>query len=296
MRIAIIAEVFIPKVDGVVRRTLNLISQLQSFGDEIRVYCPESDRPRVSPVPLVEFPSFACPAYPEYLIGRPDARLLEDLRSFQPDVIHVLNPLAFGFQCCELIVQSGITTPLVFSFHTLYAEFVKTYPFLWALAQPIWWLTRHYHNHANLNLTVSPIMAQDLKDRGFFNVELWPPAVDSALFNPGRRNWEMRCRLTGNHPEQPLVITVSRLAPEKNVGFLADVMRQIPEACLAIVGEGPQRIELERRFSPLRTHFVGYLHGAELAQAYASSDAFVFASETETMGNVILEAQSSGCR
>ncbi len=294
MKIAVIAEVYIPKVDGVVRRTMNLISHLQQFGDEIRVYCPEADAPRKSPVQVIEFQGFPCPSYPEYMIGRPDERLVEDLKAFRPDIIHVLNPLAFGFQCCDLIIRSGIDVPLVFSFHTLYAEFVKTYPLLWILSKPLWWLTRHYHNKADLNLTVSEVMADELRDREFHNVALWPPAVDSEAFSPHRRNWDMRCRLSGNHPEQPLVLTVSRLAPEKNVAFLADVMRQIPEACLAIVGEGPQRAELERRFSPVRTHFVGYLHGVDLAKAYASADVFIYASETETMGNVILEAQASG--
>src|SRR5262249_7488335 len=77
--------------------------------------------------------------------------------------------------------------------------------------------------------------------------------------------------------------------------FLADVLDRLPDACLAVVGDGPQRGDLERRFAGKRAHFVGYLKGVELAQAYASSDAFVYASETETMGNVVLEAMATGC-
>jgi glycosyltransferase involved in cell wall biosynthesis len=92
-----------------------------------------------------------------------------------------------------------------------------------------------------------------------------------------------------------LLLTVSRLAPEKNVGFLADVLAQVPGARLAVVGDGPQRAELERRFTGGNTHFLGYLRGEELAAAYASADAFVYASETETLGNVILEAMACGC-
>jgi glycosyltransferase involved in cell wall biosynthesis len=91
------------------------------------------------------------------------------------------------------------------------------------------------------------------------------------------------------------LLTVSRLAPEKNVGFLADVLKEFPDACLAVVGDGPQRAELERRFNGGNAHFLGYLRGKELAAAYASADAFVYASETETMGNVVLEAMASGC-
>lgn len=104
----------------------------------------------------------------------------------------------------------------------------------------------------------------------------------------------MRRRLSGNHPEEPLLLTVSRLASEKNVSFLAEVLQRVPEARLAIVGGGPQRDELERRFARHKAHFIGYLKGEDLAAAYASADAFVYASETETMGNVILEAMASG--
>ncbi len=153
---------------------------------------------------------------------------------------------------------------------------------------------REYHNRADVNLTVSGIMQQDLIDRGFRRVELWPPAVDSDLFHPGRRSAAMRERLSGGRPERPLLLTVSRLAPEKNVGFLADVLREQPGSCLAIVGDGPDRPALERRFAGLDARFIGYLKGEELAAAYASADGFVYASETETMGNVVLEAMAAG--
>ena len=118
--------------------------------------------------------------------------------------------------------------------------------------------------------------------------------MDCVLFDPHRSNMEMRKRLSDGEPERPLLLTVSRLAPEKNVAFLADVIRQIPEARLAVVGDGPERVLLERRFAGTKTRFFGYMKGEELATAYASADAFVYASETETMGNVVLEAMASG--
>ena len=294
MRIAIICEVYLPKIDGVVGRTLNLIQQLRNNGDEVIVVCPQVSQPRNSPVPLIEFPGFPCASYPEYVIGRPDQRFIRELKTFRPDVVHFLNPFAFGFQCCDLLSRSDLRVPVLFSFHTLYGEFVKQYPGLRPLSRVLWWLTRSYHNTADQNLTVSSVMADDLRSRGFARVALWPPAVDSALYSPDRRNSAMRRRLCGSHPESPLLLTVSRLACEKNVSFLTEVLRRIPEATLAIVGDGPQRAQLERRFAKYRTQFVGYLRGEELAAAYASADAFVYASETETMGNVILEAMASG--
>jgi glycosyltransferase involved in cell wall biosynthesis len=295
MRIAILTEVFLPKVDGVVNRTVNHVRHLTSLGDEVMVFCPQVEGCTATPVPVVHFPSFAFPLYPEYHVGLPDRRLVEAVEKFAPDVIHYINPFAFGFRCYDVLHKAGIRTPSVFSFHTLYGEFVKQYKALKPLSALLWWMTREYHNCADVNMTVSSIMQEELVQRGFRRVELWPPAVDGELFHPTRRSDAMRARLSNGRPERPLLLTVSRLAPEKNVGFLADVLREIPDATLAIVGDGPYRAELERRFSDVSAHFVGYLKGQELAAAYASADGFIYASETETMGNVILEAMASGC-
>ena len=295
MRIAIIAEVYLPKVDGVVNRTMNLIRQLVRNDDDVLVVCPRAEGSKASPVPIVECRSFPFLLYPEYRIALPDKQLVKELDHFAPDVVHYVNPFAFGFRCYDLLHRSGFRTPSVFSFHTLYGEFVKQYKLLKPLSLLLWWLMREYHNRADLNLTVSRIMQEELSARGFQRVEYWPPAVDGRLFHPSRKTSEMRARLTRGQVDKQLLLTVSRLAPEKNVGFLADVLDHFPNVCLAVVGDGPQRTELERRFAGRNAHFIGYLKGAELAEAYASADAFVYASETETMGNVILEAMACGC-
>jgi glycosyltransferase involved in cell wall biosynthesis len=295
MRIAIIAEVFLPKIDGVVNRTLNLIRQLIRFGDDLLVICPRDEGRSQCPVPVRDVPSFSFPLYPEYRIGLPDRSLARAINEFRPDVIHYVNPFAFGFRCDDVLRKARVRTPRVLSFHSLYGEFVKQYKGLGPLSKLLWWLMREYHNRADVNLTVSGAMQQELTRRGFKGVELWPPAVDTELFHRGRRSTAMRARLSNGWPDRPLLLTVSRLAPEKNVGFLAEVLPQVHGACLGIVGDGPQRAALERRFTGTNTHFIGYLKGEELASAYASADVFVYASETETMGNVILEAMAAGC-
>jgi glycosyltransferase involved in cell wall biosynthesis len=295
MRIAIIAEVFLPKIDGVVNRTLNLIRNLKRSGDDVLVVCPRAPGCAECAVPVVDVPSFSFPLYPEYRIGLPDRQLAAALGRFAPDVLHYVNPFAFGFQCHDVLHKACVRTPCVFSFHTLYGEFVKQYRVLKPLSTLLWWMMREYHNRADVNLTVSSIAQSDLARRGFQRVELWPPAVDSDLFHPARRSAAMRSRLSNGRPHRPLLLTVSRLAPEKNVGFLADLLHEVPGASLAIVGDGPHRSALERRFDGADARFIGYLKGEELAAAYASADAFVYASETETMGNVVLEAMAAGC-
>jgi len=295
MRVAIISEVFLPKVDGVVNRTLNLIRELPRLGDDLMIVCPRAPGCTDCAVPVVDVASFSFVLYPEYRIGLPDREMADAIARFAPDVIHYVNPFAFGFRCHDALDKAGLRTPSVFSFHTLYGEFVKDYKSLKPLSALLWWLMREYHNRADVNLTVSSIMQDDLARRGFRRVELWPPAVNTELFHPSTRSDAMRARLSNGHPDRPLLLTVSRLAPEKNVGFLADVLRQLPEAQLAVIGDGPQRAALERRFEGLDAHFIGYLKGKDLASAYASADAFVYASETETMGNVVLEAMACGC-
>lgn len=295
MRVAIISEVFLPKVDGVVNRTLNLIRELPGLGDELMIVCPRAPGCTDCAVPVVDVPSFSFVLYPEYRIGLPGKEMADVVARFAPDVIHYVNPFAFGFRCHDVLARAGLRTPSVFSFHTLYGEFVKDYKALKPLSALLWWLTRQYHNRADVNLTVSSIMQEELADRGFRRVELWPPAVNTELFHPSSRSDAMRARLSNGRPDRPLLLTVSRLAPEKNVGFLADVLRQLPGVQLAVVGDGPHRLALEHRFAGLDAHFVGYLKGKDLASAYASADAFVYASETETMGNVVLEAMACGC-
>ncbi len=192
MRVAIITEVFLPEIDGVVNRTLNLIQQLRQAGDEVMIVCPQVQGCTNCSVSVVSLPSFPFPMYPEYRVGLPDKSLAHALKDFSPQVIHYLNPFAFGFRCHDLLRRAGDRTPTVFSFHTLYGEFVKRYKGLKPLSTFLWWLTREYHNRADLNLTVSPAMQQELVQRGFHRVELWPPAVDSELFHPGRGGAAMR--------------------------------------------------------------------------------------------------------
>lgn len=105
----------------------------------------------------------------------------------------------------------------------------------------------------------------------------------------------MRSRLSQGHPEDPLLLYVGRVSAEKQIDQIKPVLEAIPQARLAIVGDGPNRETLEAHFAGTNTNFVGYLQGLELASAFASADAFVFPSRTETLGLVLLEAMAAGC-
>jgi glycosyltransferase involved in cell wall biosynthesis len=138
-------------------------------------------------------------------------------------------------------------------------------------------------------------MIEQLREHGILHLDLWQRGVDTETFHPSLVSQEMRSRLSQGHPESPILLYVGRLSAEKEIERIKPVLEAIPNARLALVGDGPHRSALEKHFAGTPTHFVGYLTGKELGAAFASSDAFVFPSRTETLGLVLLEAMAAGC-
>jgi glycosyltransferase involved in cell wall biosynthesis len=158
----------------------------------------------------------------------------------------------------------------------------------------IWPLIRGVHKLAALNLAPARFTRDELRSHGVEPVDLWRGGVDTELFTPAHRSFDMRARLADGRPEGPILLYAGRLSPEKNLGVLADVLDALPEARLAFVGDGPARGDLERQFATRNATFLGFLRGEELARAFASADCFVMPSKTETLGFVVLEAMASG--
>ena len=125
-------------------------------------------------------------------------------------------------------------------------------------------------------------MVKELESHGIKNVDLWQRGVDTEMFQPNLASKQMRSRLSEGNPESPLLLYVGRVSAEKQIDQIKPVLEAIPEARLAIVGDGPNREALETHFAGTNTNFVGYLQGLELASAFASADAFVFPSVSYT--------------
>jgi glycosyltransferase involved in cell wall biosynthesis len=138
-------------------------------------------------------------------------------------------------------------------------------------------------------------MVEELGKHGIERLALWQRGVDIETFQPSRISSEMRDRLTQGHPEDPLLLYVGRLSAEKAIHEIKPILQTIPNARLALVGDGPYRAELERLFAGTNTYFAGYMQGQTLGAAFASADAFIFPSRTETLGLVLLEAMAAGC-
>ena len=293
MKIAFFTETFLPKVDGIVTRLTKTVQHLVAAGDEVLIFCPEGAPETYGGARVVGVPAMPLPLYPELKLALPRPAVSEALDRFAPDVVHVVNPAVLGLGGIWLAKSRGY--PLVASYHTHLPKYLEHYGM--GMLEPLLWeLLKAAHNQALLNLCTSTAMVEELAGKGIQNTALWQRGVDTELFTPQLANKEMRQRLHGNHDDTGhLLLYIGRLSAEKQIERIRPVLEAMPQTRLALVGDGPYRQQLERIFEGTATTFVGYLAGEELASAYASGDAFLFPSSTETLGLVLLESMAAGC-
>ncbi|MBD1845366.1 glycosyltransferase family 1 protein [Cyanobacteria bacterium FACHB-63] len=292
MRIALFTETFLPKVDGIVTRLKHTVDHLQRQGNEVLIFSPDGGLTEYKGAKIYGVSGFPLPLYPELKLALPRPAIGDQLSCFKPDLIHIVNPAVLGL--AGLFYSKFLNVPLIASYHTHLPEYLHHYG-LGALEGLLWELLKAGHNQAEINLCTSTAMMQALTEHGIERVNLWQRGVDTETFQPHLASLEMRSRLSQGHPEAPLLLYVGRLSAEKEVDRIKPVLESIPNARLALVGDGPNRQALEKHFASTNTNFVGYLAGQELASAFASADAFVFPSRTETLGLVLLEAMAAGC-
>ncbi|MCU0550207.1 MAG: glycosyltransferase family 1 protein [Leptolyngbya sp. Prado105] len=292
MRIALFTETFLPKVDGIVTRLKHTVDHLQRQGNEVLVFSPNGGLTEYKGARIHGVSGVPLPLYPELKLAFPRPSIADELTRFKPDLIHIVNPAVLGL--AGLFYSKFHNVPLVASYHTHLPEYLHHYG-LGALEGVLWEMLKAGHNQAEINLCTSTAMMQALSEHGIERVRLWQRGVDTETFQPHLASLEMRSRLSQGHPEAPLLLYVGRLSAEKEIDRIKPVLESIPNARLALVGDGPNRQVLEKYFTGTHTNFVGYLAGQELASAFASSDAFVFPSRTETLGLVLLEAMAAGC-
>ena len=293
MKIAFFTETFLPKVDGIVTRLTRTVEQLVAAGDQVMVFCPEGAPSHFAGAEIVGVPAVPLPLYPELKLALPRPAVSDALDQFQPDLVHVVNPAVLGLGGIWLAKTREL--PLVASYHTHLPKYLEHYGM--GMLEPLLWeLLKAAHNQAQLNLCTSSAMVEELSERGIQHTALWQRGVDTELFRPDRAKPELRQRLLGGHSDSDaLLLYVGRLSAEKQIDRIRPVRDAMPQARLALVGDGPHRQQLEKVFAGSATTFVGYLGGEELAGAYASADAFLFPSSTETLGLVLLEAMAAGC-
>lgn len=294
MRVTLVTETYFPQVNGVSRTLGQLVRVLEQSGDTVQLIHPDYGEPaRGEEHHLVR--STNLPFYRElYLPLPPFGDACRAIDAFQPDLVHIATEATLGLTALRHVRRRGI--PTVSSFHTNFDQYTAHYRMGWA-SGAIWRYLRWFHNRTLETYVPSRATIAELEARGFERLTLWPRGVDGQLFRPDRPGRAQVRTALGLEPDDVVIGHVSRIAAEKNVGYLGEALAQVVEARpnvrLLVVGDGPARPALERRLGPA-ARFVGYRSGDDLADHYAAADLFAFASLTETFGNVILEAMASG--
>lgn len=294
LRLAIFSGVYDYIVDGVALTLNRLVEQLERDGVEVLVFAPTANHSAIDYAgTLVSVPSIPMPGRREYRasvgLGRSAKKRLD---AFQPTLFHIAAPDILGWRAMSLARQHNI--PVLASYHTRYETYFDYYGAGFALSLASKYL-RSFYSRADRVCAPTQLMAEDIEKAGYGrDIVVWGRGVDSDQFAPTKRSTKWRREL-GIGSEEIVVLFVSRLVREKNLGVLVDVLCGLKARGLTfravVVGDGPERTALEARLPD--AVFTGFLGGDDLAQAYASSDIFFFASLTETFGNVTLEAMAS---
>ncbi|HLI09717.1 MAG TPA: glycosyltransferase family 1 protein [Ktedonobacteraceae bacterium] len=296
MRIAIVTENFLPKLDGVTRTLAMLLEYLHARGHQALLLGPESGMEEYAGAEVVGTAGVPLPFYPELRFNFFRPLFVRRLREFNPDVVHLVDPVVLG--AAGLVAARLLGKPLVSSYHTNLALYCQHFGFA-PFSEPMWQYNRLIHNHCDLTYCPSPSTARMLEAQGFEHVRIWPRGVDTTLFYPAQRSETLRSSWLQER-EQPqdqvVLLYVGRVSWEKNLRLLIQAYQELDHRrChLVIVGDGPAASEMRQELTGLPVTFTGYLSGEPLAEAYASADIFAFPSRTETFGQVVLEAMASG--
>ena len=297
MRVAIITETFLPKVDGIVKVTCLLLDHLSRRGIDAMVIAPSyGENARYNDTPIKSLPSMSFPLYPEARLGFATFSLYRDLSTFNPDVAHLFHPMMTGIPTMAML--KWMEVPTVTSFHLDYARIANQFKvgaIDLGFTQPlIDEITKNVFNWADYSLAPSKLIKLQMRRLGIENVGLWRRGVDANTFNPDFYSDAMRHEMSDGHTDDTLLIYVGRLSDEKQIDHVRPVLEQVPNTRLIVVGDGPARPYLEAYFKGLPVKFMGYMSGERLSQAYASADIFVFPSRLETFGLVVVEAMAAG--
>ena len=291
MKVALVAESFLPHQSGVTHTLLRIIDHLAERGDEAMVIAPESSGSegpsRYGIASITRLPAMGWPGYSGVRVALSGVgKMSRTLEEYGPDVVHLASPFTLGWTAVR--AANELDLPCVAVYQTEIPSYADKYRVGWS-EQILWNRVLNIHERAELNLVPSTYALRQLELLGVPRLRIWPRGVDTDRFSPARRDGALR-QAWAPHGEV-VVGYVGRLAAEKRVEDLVAVA-QIPGVSLVVVGDGPERARLESLLP--QGHFTGQLGGDELANAFATFDIFVAPGELETFGQTLQEALASG--
>jgi glycosyltransferase involved in cell wall biosynthesis len=294
-QICVVTETYPPEINGVAVTLARLVSGLRARGHEVSVVRPRQpvDGGDDADPDLTLVRGLALPGYSEVRIGWPaPAALGKSWATRRPDVLYVATEGPLGWSAMRIAARLSI--PVFSGFHTNFHGYARHYHAGW-LEPVVFRYLRRFHNRTRGTVVASVELRDQLRAAGFRNLSVIGRGVDQRLFTPARRSPALR-QTWGASEDDLVVLYVGRLAPEKNLPLAIEAYRAMQRVTrslrFVVVGDGPLRAALQHANPDLR--FCGMQTGERLAAHYASADVFLFPSETETFGNVTLEALASG--
>jgi 1,2-diacylglycerol 3-alpha-glucosyltransferase len=301
VNVLMFTNTYAPHVGGVARSVERLAAELRRKGHTVWIAAPEfEDMPKVEQG-VLRFPAVQRFNGSDFSVPMPVPRRLSSLlKHFRPDVVHSHHPFLLGDMA--LRVAAAYDAPLVFTHHTFYELYTHYVPGdSPALKRFVIELASGYCNLCDAVIAPSDSVKKLLCERGVkVPIEVIPTGLDPPFFAPVSRS---EARAAMGIPNDAFVVGhVGRLAPEKNISFLTEVLERFllrkSDAHLLIAGEGPSREAMIAALGPsdlqCRIHFAGVLSTEELVRAYRAMDVFAFASKSETQGMVLTEAMAAG--
>ncbi len=282
--------------DGANQALNRLVAYLLRRGVAVRVYSPTAEPAAFEPAgDLISIPSMAIPfGRSEYRLAWPiPSRIREDLKAFNPNIIHISVPIFLGPAALNLAKQMGVKA--VSSMHTRF----ETYPgyYGWGmLEKPVIAMLRHFYSRCDAVVAPSPSAAAIMREQGLCeNIGIWARGVDTSIFNPERRSEEWRHSL-GLAKDDVVIAFMGRVVMEKGLEPFSAAIKLLQargvKHKVLVIGEGPAKAWLSEQLPD--GVFVGFQSGGALGRAIASADILFNPSTTETFGNVTPEAMASG--
>jgi len=300
LKLVLVTETYAPEINGVAMTLGRLVDGFAQRGHRVTIIRPRQrhESPRFSVTHRVacrqvRLPGVPIPGYSQLRLGLPSARRLQQLWTVsRPDLVHVATEGPLGASAITIAKRLGL--PVTSSFHTNFDQYTRDYRIGWLKPIVSAWL-RRVHNRTLRTFVPTHDLLARLQTEGYTNLRLLSRGVDTALFNPARRDQLLR-DAWGVGPDDLAVIHVGRMAAEKNYPLLFrafDAMKAVqPRAKLVLVGDGPLLATYQKQRPD--AVFTGFYTGVNLARHYASGDIYLHTSITETFGNVVTEALASG--
>jgi phosphatidylinositol alpha 1,6-mannosyltransferase len=287
-RVVIVTESFLPSLNGVTNSVLRILDTLREQGHEALIIAPTSPVDEYLGFPVIKSNFFYFKQFP---VALPMLTMKSIIRSFKPDVVHVAAPFALGRQALRVARKLGI--PGVAIYQTDISGYLQRYN-LELLKPAVDEFVASIHRQASITLAPTPESAANLTALRAGKVDVWGRGIDLKSYDPARKQTIAVEALRAKYvkPGNLLVGFVGRLAAEKQVERLAELFG-VQGVDFLIVGDGPERGNLEQRFAGRPVSFAGRLEGEDLADAYAALDIFVHFGTEETFGQTIQEAQAS---